>query len=55
MQKKPDSKDLGEPVVAPKSEPVAPAIDKYAGQGGSYLKDPVTGKRELVSRTSNRH
>ena len=26
--------------------------DEYAGQGGSYLVDPKTGRRELVERTS---
>lgn len=25
--------------------------DEYQGQGGSYVIDPVTGKRELVERT----
>ncbi len=25
--------------------------DEYAGQGGSYLLDPKTGKRTLVERT----
>lgn len=25
--------------------------DEYAGQGGSYLLDPQTGKRTLVERT----
>ena len=27
-------------------------IDEYAGQGGSYLLDPKTGKRTLVERTA---
>ena len=25
--------------------------DKYAGQGGSYLIDPKTGKRKLIRQT----
>lgn len=25
--------------------------DEYAGQGGTYLLDPATGKRTLVART----
>ena len=25
--------------------------DKYAGQGGSYLLDPKTGKRQLIRQT----
>lgn len=25
--------------------------DEYAGQGGSYMLDPATGKRTLVERT----
>ena len=25
--------------------------DEYAGQGGSYLVDPKTGKRKLVRQT----
>lgn len=27
--------------------------DPYAGQGGSYLLDPVTGERTLVERTED--
>lgn len=27
--------------------------DEYAGQGGSYLLDPETGKRTLVERTED--
>lgn len=27
--------------------------DEYAGQGGSYVLDPVTGIRTLVSRTQD--
>lgn len=27
--------------------------DEYAGQGGSYLLDPATGKRTLVERTED--
>jgi hypothetical protein len=38
--------------VAPESAPAAP--DEFAGQGGSYLKDPVTGARVLVNRTEQR-
>lgn len=26
-------------------------MDKYHGQGGSYLLDPKTGKRKLLKRT----
>lgn len=26
-------------------------VDEYAGQGGCYVINPATGKRELVSRT----
>lgn len=26
--------------------------DEYAGQGGSYVLDPETGKRTLVERTA---
>jgi len=26
-------------------------MDEYKGQGGSYLVDPKTGKRQLVERT----
>lgn len=29
-----------------------PVDDEYAGQGGCYVINPVTGKRELVSRTA---
>lgn len=25
--------------------------DEFAGQGGSYVMDPITGKRTLVERT----
>ena len=25
--------------------------DKYAGQGGTYLLDPKTGKRKLIRQT----
>ena len=28
-----------------------PENDEYAGQGGSYVIDPATGKRQLVERT----
>jgi hypothetical protein len=28
-------------------------IDRYHGQGGSYVVDPQTGKRELVHRTQH--
>jgi len=26
--------------------------DKFAGQGGSYTRDPVTGARTLIERTN---
>lgn len=26
--------------------------DEFAGQGGSYVLDPATGKRQLVERTA---
>ena len=26
-------------------------VDEHTGQGGSYLVDPKTGKRQLVERT----
>jgi hypothetical protein len=26
-------------------------MDKYQGQGGTYLLDPKTGKRKLIERT----
>lgn len=26
-------------------------VDKYHGQGGSYLVDPATGERVLIERT----
>lgn len=32
--------------------PVPPAADLYAGQGGSYVIDPATGQRDLVERTA---
>lgn len=28
-----------------------PEVDPNAGLGGSYKRDPVTGKRKLISRT----
>lgn len=28
-------------------------IDEFAGQGGSYVLDPETGKRTLVERTQD--
>ncbi|MCU0988023.1 MAG: hypothetical protein MUE63_00145 [Xanthomonadales bacterium] len=28
-----------------------PVDDEYAGQGGRYVVNPMTGRRELVSRT----
>ncbi len=37
------------------SEAISPAAagpDKFHGQGGSYLRDPATGERVLVERTS---
>jgi len=30
---------------------VATMVDEHKGQGGSYLVDPKTGKRQLVERT----
>lgn len=30
---------------------MAATIDEYHGQGGTYLRDPKTGKRKLVERT----
>lgn len=32
--------------------PDAAAPDKFHGQGGSYVRDPATGERVLVERTS---
>lgn len=29
-----------------------PVDDEYAGQGGCYVVNPLTGNRELVSRTA---
>lgn len=30
-----------------------PQPDEFAGQGGSYILDPATGKRRLVERTDH--
>jgi hypothetical protein len=30
---------------------MATMVDEYWGQGGSYLRDPKTGKRKLIERT----
>lgn len=30
-----------------------PHTDEFAGQGGSYVLDPETGKRTLVERTED--
>ncbi|MCH4582497.1 hypothetical protein [Achromobacter xylosoxidans] len=32
--------------------PAVAAPDKFHGQGGSYVRDPATGERVLVERTS---
>ncbi|MDD3675805.1 hypothetical protein [Thauera propionica] len=40
-------------LVQPRRGATAPA-DAYAGQGGSYVLDPATGKRTLVERTFER-
>lgn len=43
--------------MARKSEVVDPAPqderDPYEGMGGSYVIDPVTGRRQLVERTNH--
>lgn len=31
-----------------------PPAEAYAGQGGSYVRDPETGRRTLVDRTKER-
>lgn len=39
----------------PAAPPAAPAVvgpDENAGKGGSYMRDPDTGERVLISRTS---
>ncbi len=45
-----DTGTAGTPSVA--SHPAAAAPDKFHGQGGSYVRDPATGERVLVERTS---
>lgn len=46
--------DIVEPT--PEQEPFVaitePQPDENAGKGGSYVRDPVTGARLLVSRTT---
>lgn len=44
--------------IAPEIEPDKPTepapsilVDEFHGQGGSYLRDPETGVRTLISRT----
>lgn len=32
-------------------KPEQPPADEHAGMGGSYVMDPATGQRTLVSRT----
>ena len=50
----------GEPFVAPLPDSLVQrhdgmqGADAHAGQGGSYVLDPVTGQRTLVERTKER-
>lgn len=43
-----ESADASSEVISP----VAAGPDKFHGQGGSYRRDPATGERVLVERTS---
>ncbi|CCH09477.1 hypothetical protein ACWV16_22360 [Achromobacter xylosoxidans] len=45
-----DTETVGTPSAA--ISPAAAAPDKFHGQGGSYVRDPATGERVLVERTS---
>lgn len=40
-------------VRATADEQAAVVRDPYAGQGGSYTRDPVTGVRTLIERTQD--
>lgn len=40
--------------AAQPAETAGEALDEYAGQGGSYVIDPDTGRRVLVERTQER-
>ncbi|NYT38872.1 hypothetical protein ERD78_18855 [Allopusillimonas soli] len=45
------SKSEAPPVVLDIPPATPPTPDPYWGQGGSYTRDPATGKRTLVQRT----
>lgn len=47
--KKPDSKEAAIPAVPVKTVLQAIKTDEYAGQGGSFVFDPATGKRTLIT------
>ena len=46
---KPDSAQEAAAPAAPKTALDAIKTDEYAGQGGSFLFDPITGKRTPIT------
>lgn len=50
-KKKPDSQEAAAPAAPVKTALEAITTDEYAGQGGSYVFDPATGKRTPVTGT----
>lgn len=51
MSKQPEREAEEVVEVKPLALPEPPKADPNKGLGGSYRKDPKTGRRELVSRT----
>ena len=48
-KKKPDSTEAAVPAAPQKTALEAIKTDEYAGQGGSFVFDPATGKRTPIT------
>lgn len=53
-RKKTPAEQFTDPLPASLVRQGGAAVDEHAGQGGSYVIDPETGRRRLVERTMER-